>query len=602
MSNYNDQDGPILLKKLEPNHLDHIYKNQMTTVYYPDEQLSSYQHTVVSTTPMNDKYIENVLNKNLATTPSSSSSKVAKSVTQSAWHPSNHRRKYSNVLRNSKNLMVSFENDVEIPQEERTFFPSNDDDEENFYDDYMDSTQQSVNNIQDILDQNNDENNQMFNNGIGIVSSSMPFSRTVKIQGIYMREKKKNDHFEAMETNTNGQITELHNVKDPFLKFKPSSPGDVNLLATPNQHYQFSTYSQHRPKPLTSVQTGAYNKYFDEYAFDSNQQNPNYLQQPTKQETIAMNKQKPFSLMLDVYPMTDDDTILSTTRMTPFHPYTRPFYPVNLNAMTHYSQYGKENPYYNQLKFPQLQQYRSPLYTNTHSQNDAFFRNYMLNRMNPNFYHSISRQQSHSPITLTSEDTPSHITVHLNLYPNQNTNQNPKIFQERNFDVMDTNDMAGASSQLDTISVWTPIENSKNLTKTTATNFNDSNQKDSVQIPPFSALKINELQYPFNINKTHLYELKKPPSNEYYDGFDAKSKGFTLNRKYDEHQLDVDVSSPASFIQTTMISFDDKSPIVTTMPTIPTSNTSSQASSMYTKPTSFVHYFATKSPFITSTR
>lgn len=487
----------------EPNH-------RITTVYYP-QQISSYHSTqsIITTTPMNSNY-----NSNSQSNQNASQSKNETPIAlKSTALPPNHKQYYSQVLQKRNDIEMDhiqksqIHKSIETELKSRTFFPN--DDATDIHD-YFDV--QKVNRIQDILNEENDYGHE-FNDDI--ISPSMPFSRGMKIEGTYRREMKKRDFINSIETlnNENNPLHGEQNIQnsnapidDPFSKYKPKSPDDVNSLAAAaneQQSSKFTThfYAVHKPRPLTTATT--YNPYMNDYV-DSQDPHLIYHQVIAANNNLnrdvtpkamshfqktTIKKQKPFSLMLDVYPMTDDEqkstSIISATHSS-FH--KRPYYPVNMNGINH----NLQHVYYNQMKFPQLQQYRTPYEAATNNQNDAYFRKYNMNRMAPRQFYSTAlvKQSTFSPIDLVNMNAPSQITVHLNLYPNR------KKSQARNVEIID---------------IGETIDNNNNpnieTIKRFENNFNDLNIQDiqsygQFYIPPFSAIQINSLQPQFNLNAT----------------------------------------------------------------------------------------------------
>lgn len=542
----------------------HQSNHRMTTVYYPDEQISSYHSTqsIITTTPMN-------LNSNSQANHTNNENEPPMALKSTALPP-NHKRYYSQVLQNRNDIGMDHIQKAQIHKSSETelksrmFFPNDDDTDVH---DYFDV--QKVNSIQDILDEENDYGHE-FND---IISSSMPFSRGMKIEGTYRREMKKRDFINSIEAlnSENIPLRDDQNIKnsndlndDPFSKYKPKSPDDVNSLAAAN-HQQSSKftpniYAVHKPRPLTTATT--YNPYMNDYV---NPQDPHLiyhqviaasnsnrdiaLKASSRFEKTTIKKQKPFSLMLDVYPMSDDEqkspSIISATHNS-F--YKRPYYPVNMNAINH----NLQNVYYNQMKFPQLQQYRGPYGTAT-NQNDAYFRKYIMNRMSPQQFYptTLAKQPTFSPIDLINTNAPSQITVHLNLYPNR------KKSQARNVEIIDIGETIDNNNpNVETI-------------KRFENNFNDLNIQETqthgqFYIPPFAAIKINSLQPQFNLNGSAESPLDASsddePINNLSKSFNVKNAiveptPFSLNG---DNKFDEDITT-TSITETTsnMIHFPD---------------------------------------------
>lgn len=540
ISNYSENERIILLRKL-----DHL-----TTVYYPDEQISSY-HTSLSTTPMTEvMYGEN-----------ESSNPAHIELSQNGWHPTNHRIKHSEVYRSTDKTR---QRNAKRPQKRMFFTDNNDDDDDdaddaddddagdgggfNAYYDYIESPRH-VNSIQDILAQGN---------GADMIQPSISYSRAAKIAGVYWRQKpSRSDPFQPMESNTNGRITKptavlrAANASDPFFRFKPSSPGDVNLLASANPLKLISQYKQHKPRPLTSA-PNPFNKHASEYDATSEASAHMRYQYQDRINAGRTDKQirkqaRPFSLMLDVYPMPDEvgnsvggeggvaGQTMSATR--PFSSFASPHYPVAVNAMSNRAQYSKHSPYYNHMKYAQLQPYRWPFFKSSSSYDstsDSLYPPYILNHIQPNWY----RIDSHTvpipsqPMMAANEPAPSQITLHLNLFPTPNHSK--KHYERSHIDSID-------------------IDN--NVLSTAETSI-----RRSVGIPPLSALTINALSLNasdgmLNASQLNDSEYQKLATHEHR----FQSKGFTI---------DSDINQRLNAItSTTNSSFLDRADLITAMPT-----------------------------------
>lgn len=311
-----------------------------------------------------------------------------------------------------------------------------------------------MNSIRDILDQVDDGTN------IPHESAIPPRGRGIRIAGTYRRYKQFDppDTLATMQSMTHAQQVPATNTgygqrkrpKDPFSKFRPTSMSDVNLLAL-NQ-VRFAPYTHNTPRPLLRLPADdAKQKPFD-YA-NQNLAESMYNQilwasnNRLKTTAVPMNsrnehvpkKQKPFSLMLDVYPMPSSDeepAPVSSTRHTPHtNRPPRPIYPMPIDAhsINHNLQYANDNSYYNQMKFPQLQPYhqhhhRIPIdassaatsHVNGPNPNYYLYRNYMPKRQNVYPTNQLRRPPPvYDAVLPPSDDAPSQITVHLNLFPNK---------------------------------------------------------------------------------------------------------------------------------------------------------------------------------------
>lgn len=587
MGNYSDVDRMIILNKLEEselsNHLNPPPSPPLTTVFYPDDQISAYHHILASTTPLSPKKRRISTNETFLTSLLENKSINDDAVPTAAVnaYPSNHKRRYSKVYRDHMMEMTvkpTIAEHTEFPQQ-RMFFPTFDD----YDDDFVDVSYPKANNIQDILNQstNDDEMENVggSDGGVGdmindLILPSMPFSRTMKVEGIYRREKMKRDQLSTMETAI--QTTQLHtpltplspmsrtthnkNVQhkfDPFLKFKPSSPSDVNLLAASNM-MKLKSYTHHKPRPLTTpaITINKYNPDGDYFsAGGGSKSDPNVIYNQiisanhnARHEKPMQNNNKPFSLMLDVYPMPDDVESsqpqlmqLSSTRIAPFgSPANRrpPIYPVNSpHAINNNLQYNKDSTMYNPFKYPQLQPYpynRSPYALNPTAK-EGYMRNYALQRMNTQAFGSLPAASSSSHRTISSGDEmPSQITVHLNLYPDRKKTRNVEIVNtgvaaaaaDRDFTTPTT---LTASSPINEHphTLWKRLERPINNTVTKLVDSMRIGRFQSIEpfIPPFSAIKINSFQQDFddmNESASTLLPVKQLTTDKAFD-FDLKT-------------------------------------------------------------------------------
>ncbi|KAK2580805.1 hypothetical protein KPH14_011539 [Odynerus spinipes] len=131
-------------------------------------------------------------------------------------------------------------------------------------------------------------------------------SRGIKFTGVYVNPKKYDVYPEIGEAALNSDKSEefddtyypLNYNGDPFYQYKPKHPSDVNLLATSNVRFA--------PAGLNR-----YNPYYDPYYV-----RPPFNKQPPFAESQLENsyssnsyqkrkKPTPFSVMLDIYPITD---------------------------------------------------------------------------------------------------------------------------------------------------------------------------------------------------------------------------------------------------------------------------------------------------------
>lgn len=444
-----------------------LMKQQMTTVFYPDDQIGAYRNfdrlKYISTTPMNLMMHE------------------SSTIAYQSYYPSNHRKSFDELFPEVEERSAR---DDDIPSGFRMHNYSSS--HVVFPDDTVESSDSHVNSIRDILDQIDDDpsNETVF-------PSPISRGRGMRIAGTY--RYKQYDHSQetlaTMQSMTNTQqIPATHTFthgkkkrpKDLFSKFKPKSMSDVNLLAM-NQ-VRVPPYTHNRPRPLlrTPVDVDAtkqkpFNLYANQNAAESmyNQivwANKNHMKmtvEPTNLRNERMPKnQKPFSLMLDVYPMPNNDDEMVTvpsTRYTshPIRPPQRhPIYPrptIDANTINHNLQYASDNSYYNQINFPQLQSYhrmpndvistasyvngRNPNYHNP----NYYYRNYNNLPKRQNVYTSNQFRRPASVYDTPSDDTPSQITVHLNLFSNKKKAKSSAASRMQNIQILDSDHLNNAA-------------------------------------------------------------------------------------------------------------------------------------------------------------
>lgn len=293
----------------------------------------------------------------------------------------------------------------------------------------------NVNSIGDILDQVHAQGSYSDMDHSAVASMAPPVNSglSIRVQGTY-RQKKANDErnkllLDSIGLHTiktpshvsNGAVINSDLVSDPFYPYKPASLSDINLMAS--KQFRFAPFVHHtkvKPVKVTAQLSEAEAVYNQILAASANRQKQQ-LDISRKEQT----DHKPFSLMLDVYPVHDNEAPTSTKQPLPI-PFKRPLPPpMDVNSLNNNLQYDQS--YYNLIKFPQLQPYRTP---NMHPYyDDMYFRRYMTLRQNPWWYraqaHLTPQQQQQSSerheqqSTQSVENQPSQITVHLNLFPSR---------------------------------------------------------------------------------------------------------------------------------------------------------------------------------------
>lgn len=429
----------------------------MTTVFYP-EQIGAYRigdPDLYSTTPTNFKLNKTdfLLDPIFGSGSSSEDNSIAmplRSDESFLSPPLNHRRQYSeerlhtygpNELRPSG---FKFRNE----STKQLAFPQ-------IPKDYVGR----VNSISDILEQ--------------VRSSGMPDAMTsnhgIRIQGTYRQKKNSETHADHPDVvmglssvknwkHHSPAATVLHSnhlVSDPLYPYKPATLGDINLMAV--NKFRFAPFVHHtKPKAMkVSSQSSDPETVYKQILAASE----NHL---TKHSDISRNeltekRRKPFSLMLDVYPMNEDENAPTTKRPAPEVFKKPPPKPVDVNAINNNLQYDQS--YYNQIQFPQLQPYRVPHMHQFYD--DMYFRRYLALKQNPFWNRNPYQTQSQShrrdrmepPQKDASSTGPGQITVHLNLFPHRkdkvNKVKNVEILgrsEETRSTLFPVNDHTGSNS------------------------------------------------------------------------------------------------------------------------------------------------------------
>ncbi|XP_012287931.1 uncharacterized protein LOC105703818 [Orussus abietinus] len=135
-------------------------------------------------------------------------------------------------------------------------------------------------------------------------------NRGIKFTGVYVNPKKYDPYPEMAESMTHDDVSEEEEDTpypitinaDPFYQYKPKHPSDVNLLATSN--VRFSPAGIYRYNP-------SFDPYYQRPSSNMNKQHlmaagSQYDNYPAE-SYAKRRKPKPFSIMLDIYPITDID-------------------------------------------------------------------------------------------------------------------------------------------------------------------------------------------------------------------------------------------------------------------------------------------------------
>lgn len=300
----------------------------------------------------------------------------------------------------------------------------------------------TVNSIQDILKQmgGGDVSNPQESNGL----------QKIKISGTY-KHRKVDDitgMFEPVVRKNRGQnidepVIQSHSVpvdnvfRDPFYKYKPSSLSDVNLMATNQFRFAPAPYNilSNKYVPMTSPSMDPANLY--NQIIMANKNRLKYLEENSKNDNVQSNKQKPFTLMLDVYPMPDDEHISSTV-------------PLPIKYKNHFNPHMMRHPgissinnlqtYYPNANYPQMSGNRYPNLPHYHNPN--YFRKFGTKQFNSGAFPTNDRE--------SGGNNPSQITVHLNLFPKKkerSPDQNAEIFNKNDKVIPEENNSIGIHLQ-----------------------------------------------------------------------------------------------------------------------------------------------------------
>lgn len=277
----------------------------------------------------------------------------------------------------------------------------------------------NVDSIQDILRQIRDNKGNDYQDSSGM--------HKIKIAGTY-KHRKVDDMakmFEQMPRKNRGQnidqsLLQSHSfktqnvIKDPFYKYKPNSLSEVNLMAT-NQ-FRFAPYSiltnkyvpkypmQGQPMDPGNGQSMDPGSLYHQIII-ANKNRLKYSEDNAKNDNIQ-GKQKPFTLMLDVYPMPDDEHVSSTVTYPLPVKYQNH---INPNMMRHpgINSINNLQPFFHNANYSQLKPNRYPHLPHYH--NDNYFRKFATKQVNSAFSRPVDGENN--------SNNPSQITVHLNLFP-----------------------------------------------------------------------------------------------------------------------------------------------------------------------------------------
>lgn len=193
--------------------------------------------------------------------------------------------------------------------------------------------------------------------------------------------------------------TTVSYVPDPFHKFKPAVPADVNLLVVdqPSREQHLKMYNEQYLK-------NAHTLY--QQVVKASRQKMGELSEGGN----AAQKHRPFKLMLDVYPMSQNDDQAQMRRPTQkysrFSPHAAKYNA--LNSINHDKNY--DSSYFNRMRFAQIQSKNpyTPYYDHPY--------NWKINNEGK-YVNDQLEAASETQVTTVAGDHPSQLVVHLNLFP-----------------------------------------------------------------------------------------------------------------------------------------------------------------------------------------
>lgn len=294
----------------------------------------------------------------------------------------------------------------------------------------------TVNNIQDIIDQVNGAQVGWLRDRSG---------RKVRFGGTY-RHRKSDDITRVFQPPTYHLATQpkksANIVRDPFYQYKPQTMSDINLLAT--HQFRFAPYHAMGLVPTTDPMKNHKNviNLYQQLINANNNRDQDSNRKNSRAGSQTPKKQKPFSLMLDVYPMPEDESEhTSTTTKRPPPKFRKPYvrhpgmfmHPTkNVIGAINNLPMNMEQQYFQNMNFAQLKPHRYPPDAQNHYEN-MYFKKFYTNRDNlgPFFPYprlSATKSEQHG------DNKPSQITVHLNLFPKNKQERMGKIKNRNNIE------------------------------------------------------------------------------------------------------------------------------------------------------------------------
>jgi len=274
-----------------------------------------------------------------------------------------------------------------------------------------------VHNIQDIINQNHQHQQHNYYPAVGsqqvltqVTAKEMMGSKPIQLAGSY-RHPRTNQNLAQIFQQSKPQTLKAE-ASDPFQNYKPISPYEVNQML--NQHAN----DEHVKYMSTTSETPYFRRKFKKKIASINNYNVqandaaniygNGLQTVKKRvqdRNEIQHQGKPFSVMLDVYPMPGED-----------NEYGQPYIHVpNLRRLKPLmNRYYQDPQMFNSMNFPQVMA-RYPAYFRY--QNNAKQQQLQLQQNQ----HQQQTSTSYGAIQSNGLMKPSQLVVHLNLYPKNNS-------------------------------------------------------------------------------------------------------------------------------------------------------------------------------------
>uniref|UniRef100_A0A1B0D200 Uncharacterized protein n=1 Tax=Phlebotomus papatasi TaxID=29031 RepID=A0A1B0D200_PHLPP len=223
-------------------------------------------------------------------------------------------------------------------------------------------------------------------------------SRVNNIQDILQQLREPPDPGSSrIRRNTERSFDFTTSAPDPFFNYKPHAPSDINLMAT--KQFRFAPYLYKTSPGSRGNQHPAFYHYATESSGDISSIYQDLITADKNRGKLGgsrdenqNNLKKPFSLMLDIYPVKDEEEYKTSPSLT-----RKPY----VNGLD-------TSSYYSTMNFPQIPQNHQTTHSVYHN---MYYRGPFGTTRDHHWVY---------PDPIPTEDTinkPSQMIVHLNLYP-----------------------------------------------------------------------------------------------------------------------------------------------------------------------------------------